>query len=84
MALTIVIVANSFLSAGSCVRHAGVFLLPRCHFEQRKWSRDYLKPITSFISRQIIISYYFSISLSVIEPLMDYNDKLRKKTALDL
>ena len=98
LALTIVIVANSFLSAGSCVRHAGVFLLPRCYFEQRKQSRDYLKPITSSISSQIIILYYFSISLSSIEPLMDKNDNLRpghvrsplpsglspNKTALDL
>jgi len=71
LALTIVIVANSFLSAGSCVRHAGVFLLPRRYFEQRKWSRDHLKPITSSISRQIIILYYFSISLPAIKPLMD-------------
>ena len=45
-----------------------------------KRSRDYLKPITSSISSQIIILYYFSISLSSIEPLMDKNDNLRPES----
>lgn len=75
LTLTIVIVANSFLSAGSCVRHAGdnsCFL--GATLKQRNRSRDHLQPIRSSISSQIIIFYYFSISLPAIEPLMDQNN----------